>query len=210
MPYVKVEGVSWAEDMLAQTNVSGSDIDPTQAYTAAAETLNSLDTSEEEVADEEIDPSAACKSKLSCTELNELYGGWPTESGVSDIVCAESDAGLGVRAFAPAVHVPDESATDGYNLVWRNPQPMGGLRERLNSLDTQAGFYTGCSFTNTADATGVHYNRWNSIGGTGVSDLLEHNRYNYHSPDETNILLDFFEAPVNVCNSCGLEKINGV
>ena len=203
MPYVKVEGVSWAEDMLAQTNVSGSDIDPTQAYTAAAETLNSLDTSEEEVADEEIDPSAACKSKLSCIELNELYGGWPTESGVSDIVCAESDAGLGVRAFAPAVHVPDASATDGYNLVWRNPQPMEGLRERLNSLDTEAGFYTGCSFTGTAGATGVHYNRWNNIGGRRVSDLLEHNRYKNNPPDETNILLDFFEAPVNVCDRCG-------
>ena len=42
MPYVKVEGVSWAEDMLAQTNVCGSDIDPTQAYTAATPPRTSL------------------------------------------------------------------------------------------------------------------------------------------------------------------------
>ena len=159
MPYVKVEGISWADDMLAQTNVSGGEdggkgIGASQAYTAAAETLNSLDTSEEDVAFDEVNVSALCKSKLPCTELYDWYGGWPTTSGADDNVCAESDAGLGLREYAPALQ--DALATDpdgdgDWNLQWRGATL---IRELAGKLPTAGLYYLDCDLAGQVHQNG--------------------------------------------------------
>jgi len=55
------------------------------------------------------------------------------------------------------------------------------------------------------DAIGVIYRRWDGIGGTGVAELLNHDNFNGNPPNAQAVLLDFMEAPVNVCNNCGTE-----
>ena len=74
---------------------------------------------------------------------------------------------------------------------------------RLNTslIDTS----TRPSTTAPTGLRGVNYRRWNGIGGTGVTVLLSHSNYNGNPPDHSSVMMDFFEAPVNVCNNCGTE-----
>ena len=97
-------GCGHDEDLI-WSNVGGGDddeeeIDASAANTVAALTLNTLDTSEEDVATEEVDLDAGCTSSKTCAELKADYGGWPTWRGSAE-VCGESDSGFGYVSAAP-------------------------------------------------------------------------------------------------------------
>ena len=97
---------------LIWSNIGDDDedeIDESAANTVAALTLNSLDTSEEDVATEEIDVDAACTSPMTCAEFHTDFGGWPAGRGSPD-VCAESDNGFGYASADP--ENPDDAASD--------------------------------------------------------------------------------------------------